>query len=123
MNCGISLSTIRAAKYSSLHLCKDYCHEVTTVTPGNATSDFIFLSQKCHLSLPGQRYHSAFSQRYGMEDGRVVGKLEHFQNSKPLNSVLCFGRQPDSYRSSIMKNILKKLVTMNATTKILSVIF
>lgn len=42
--------------------------------------------------------------------------LSFFQRSEPLHSVLYFGRQPDSYMSSI----LKKLVTMNDPTKNLS---
>lgn len=51
-----------------------------------------------------------------MEEGSVVEKLEFFQRSEPLHSVLYFGRQPDSYMSSI----LKKLVTMNDPTTNLS---
>lgn len=52
-----------------------------------------------------------------MEEGGVVGKLEHFPRSEPLRGVSFFGRQPDSYMSSILKSILKKLVIMNAPTK------
>lgn len=58
-----------------------------------------------------------------MEEGRAVAKLEHFQRSEHLRGVPYFGRQPDSYMSSILKGVLKKLVTMNACTKNLSILF
>lgn len=52
-----------------------------------------------------------------MEECRVAGKVEHFQRGEPLQAVIYFGGQSDFYISSVLKIILKKLVTMNAPIK------
>lgn len=52
-----------------------------------------------------------------MEECRVAGKVEHFQRGEPLQAVIYFGGQSDFYKSSVLKIILKKLVTMNAPIK------